>query len=127
MGPSLCSSKLTRGLRAGRRRRDGVRFELGDLDSGAEGLGLRDGPGDGDLAVGRGVEGLLVAADERAQAGVGQIAEGHLRVQRIVAGELHAAGAADVGVRDVGGQVEDDFLAAGLGGRGEVAERLVVE
>ena len=31
----------------------------------------------------------------------------------------------DVG--DVGGQVEDDFLAAGLGGRGEVAERLVVD
>ena len=29
-------------------------------------------------------------------------------------------------VRDVGGQVEDDFLALGLGGRGEVAEGLLV-
>ena len=54
-------------------------------------------------------------------------AEGHLRVERIIAGELHAAGAADVGVGDIGGEVEGDFLAAGLGGRGEVAEGLLVD
>ena len=72
---------MTRGLRRDRRRRPSALRAWRSGRVARSGFGLRDGSVDGDLAVGRGVEGLLVAADQRTQAGVGDVAEGHLRVR----------------------------------------------
>ena len=79
------------------------------------------------LAIERSIEGTEAAFEHGIQARVGHIRETCLGVDGIIAAELHAAIAFDRGAGEVRIEGEGEFFATGLGGGGEISERLLIE
>src|SRR5207302_3592458 len=93
----------------------------------AQSIGVRRGAIHAYLALHQGVKhGARGTAGPTLEPGPGYAGKIQAGVDGVIARELHAAVAADIGTREVGAEVELDGAAARFRGGGEIAHRLLI-